>query len=803
MAIHQAYTYVIPEELNDTIQFGVRLEVPVKNKLYAGIAVEFPTEVDTLHKLKPVISVLDKHPIINRDQYELWQWMAKYYCCSLGEVMTAALPSGLKLSSETKVVLAAQEEIDINDLSEEEYLVYEALTIQKELTINDVKSILDRKTVYPLIRDLIDKRILFLKEELIQKYKPKMIPMVKLKDQWSREKDINEIFDLITRSEKQQRTLITYFDLSKNNNEVPESSIRAVVPNADSATFKALEKKGILERYKIQVGRFDYKEQFEELKPLSEQQEIAFEEIEKAHSIPKPVLLHGVTGSGKTRVYMESIKKAVDQGGQALYLLPEIALTTQIVQRIQAVFGKDVGVYHSKMGNHERVELWKDSLIGKKVIIGARSALLLPFQNLKLIIVDEEHDPSFKQQSPNPRYNARDVAIYIANKKKINIILGSATPSIESYVNAQNNRYQIVNMMERFGSVTMPKYEIVDLKYAHKTGRMKEMFSHRLLEKIQEKLDLKEQVILFQNRRGHTPVITCTTCGWKAQCKHCDITLTYHKYSNELRCHYCGYSTVKYTACPDCGSYEMKDMGFGTEKIAEFLTAYFPDASIDRFDHDNARTKKSYLDILDRFAERKIDILVGTQMIAKGLDFDNISLVGVINADSTFMFPDFRADERAFQLITQVSGRAGRRQKQGEVIIQTYSPTYPILKEVIEYDYQTFEQRMIEERKMWEYPPFVRMIILEINHKKYDKALQAANMMSNYLKKHFGNMVQGPIEPSVNRIKSAYIQNITIKCPRDLNTLSTIKETILIGAAKYKNISGLKTVRVKVNVDPY
>lgn len=803
LAIPKTYTYHVPLEFRSEVAFGKRVEVPLRNKLYSGLIVEVLDHLLDEQRTKDILSIIDDEPVIHTYQYEFWQWMAKYYSCTIGEVMHVALPGGLRLSSETKLLMHDDFDDDYSELSDLEYIVAEALTIRNVLTIEEVKDILDRKTVYPLIRSLLDKKVVKLKEELVAKYKPKRVGFVALTDYYDEDKSrLSEAFERITRSEHQTNALLAFVSLSRGATEVPKSAIYEL-SGATIGALKALEKKGIVELYDKEVSRLVYEAADGELPPLSEEQVRALSEIGGHLDDGKITLLHGVTGSGKTRVFMELIQRCVDKGMQVLYLLPEIALTTQIVSRLQHVFGEDVGIFHSRMNNHERVELWKDALIGKKILLGARSSLFLPFSNLGLIIVDEEHDPSYKQQDPNPRYNARDAAVFLAQKLGAQVILGSATPSMESYLNAIDGKYGLVEMMERHGGVSMPEIDIVDIGVAKKKGLMNGFFTKHLIETIHTALVNKEQILLFQNRRGYSPSLQCGTCGWTGQCANCDISLTYHKYFDELRCHICGYRNKNPHDCPDCGSDALSEIGFGTEKIEDEIKKIFPDAKVKRMDYDTVRAKNAYEIILEEFGSREIDILVGTQMITKGLDFDNIAVVGVINADSSLMFSDFRAGERGYQLLTQVAGRAGRRKKQGRVVIQTYHPDHPVIQEIITSNYQRLFRRESEERKRFVYPPYFRMINIQLRHKKPQVVADAARYMAIELTKILGTRVIGPAEPAIARIKGYYRQNITIKIEKNTTAINSAKVQVQHQKAVLKTSDGYKAVLVKVDVDPY
>ncbi|MBK9736677.1 MAG: primosomal protein N' [Saprospiraceae bacterium] len=808
LALPKLYTYVVPEALKYEIMVGLRVEVSLKNKLYSAIIAEVHEDLVLEYKPKPIIAILDKVPLVTDDQLTLWRWMADYYCCTIGEVMNVAMPAGLKLESETKVVFNGDFQDQTQSLSDDEYMIAEAVSIQNELTILQIQSILNKKTIFPVLRSLLDKNVISIKEELIEKFKPKMVNFMTLNEPYKSEPNlINEAFDMVIKSEKQTKTLLAFIQLSRNKNYTAPVADICQLAGVDSSVVQALTKKNIFTITKQKQSRvkeigLDDTDK-ESLQSLSDQQIDALIEIKNYFEQHKPVLLHGITGSGKTRVYAELIKDTLAVDKQTLYLLPEIALTTHMVERLKIIFGNDVLVYHSRMNNQERVEMWNAVLLGAKIVIAARSGLFLPFVHLGLIIVDEEHDASFKQNDPNPRYNARDAAIYMANTTHCNIILGSATPSLESFANTINEKYGLVRMFDRHGESVLPKIRIVDLNEASKDKRFKGVFSPELITSIEEALINKEQILLFQNRRGYAPTINCHVCGWKADCINCDVHMTVHKAFNELRCHYCGTRSKIPVQCPACGNHDLFEQGFGTEKIEEEIKECFPTALVARLDMDTAKTKLAFENIIHDFEEQRIDILVGTQMISKGLDFGNIALVGVLNADAILRYPDLRANERAFQLLTQVSGRAGRRTKQGQVIIQTYNPTHPVIIETMHHLYDRFFERESSERKTFVYPPYFRMIQIELLHKNAGTCAHAAGVFADQVRSKIGSRLIGPAIPSIARIRGMYIQTITIKMEKDPKIVSKIKKIILQERDKLKQIATCKSVRVNIDVDPY
>ncbi len=804
LALPKQYTYMVPSELVDALAFGKRVEVPLRNKLYSGIIVDIKKNLTLDYKTKDIRNVIDELPIITLKQYELWKWIAEYYCCTIGEVMLVALPSGLKLTSETKIVI--KDNIDVYEfqLTDEEFLVSEAIEIQNELTIEQIRGILGKKTVYPVIKSLLEKGIALIKEELQYKFKPKTIKVINLSPELeANESLLSEAFDAVQKSELQTKALLAYIKLRRNSKWVPQSAIYHL-SGVTSSVINALIKKEIFVQDEKVVSRLDNGfEDTIERHQLTEPQKNALNEIKFNFKEKDVVLLHGVTGSGKTNVYIELIEETIKNGKQVLFLLPEIALTAQIVARIKKVFGKQVGLYHSKMSDNERVEVWKTSMYKKKVIVAARSGIFLPFHNLGLIIVDEEHDPSYKQTDPNPRYNGRDLAVFYATIHNAQVLLGSATPSLESYHNAKDGKYGLVNLMTRFGEVQMPELELVDLKYQYKTNRMKSFFSIHLLERIEKTLANKEQVLIFQNRRGYAPTVSCELCNWNAECAHCDVSLTLHKYLEELRCHYCGYKIKMPPSCPACGNPNLSKKGYGTQKIEAELKELLPDANIKRMDYDTAKTKSQQEHLITDFEERRFDILVGTQMITKGLDFENLKLVAVINADSGIQFPDFRAHERAYQMLIQVSGRAGRKGTQGRVIMQSFMPDHQVLRDVVLDDYSNFFNREIMEREKFLYPPFFRLINLTLRHKNFKIVEEASIILANNLREKIGGRLIGPSQPSIGRIRGMYIMNIFIKMEKNNKLIKGIKDLILKEKYMFADSKGFQSVNIKIDVDPY
>ena len=786
------------------VQPGMRVEVQLgKKKLYSALVYEILEHPAEGTKPKPILSMIDKHPIVDETQLKLWTWMAQYYCCSLGEVMLAALPAGLKMSSETRIIISPFFTEDYSMLDDKEYLIAEALRNRLELTVDDVQKILGQKTVFPLLYRLLEKKIIYLKEELKENYKPKKIGCVRLQEPYATEPILlQEAFELTARSQKQTDALLSFVQIYKTQKFVRKQDLYKMA-GVDSAVLKALEKKAIFELYDREISRVGkYEEAVVDKFDLTKNQISALDKIKEFYTNKNTVLLHGVTGSGKTRIYIELIEEALKKGEQVLYLLPEIALTTQIVVRLQKIFGDDIAVYHSRMSNNERVDLWKEVLKNKPIVLGARSALFLPFKNLKLIIVDEEHDTSFKQHDPAPRYNARDTAIFLAHLNSAKVLLGTATPALETYQNAKEGKYGLVEMTERFGGIQMPEIIIADVADETKKKKMSSHFTSVLLKELTEALQRGEQAILFQNRRGYAPTLRCITCGWVQQCKNCDVSLTYHKAFNNLRCHYCGFQQKFPEECPACGERNLTIRGFGTEKIEDELQIYLPTAKIARMDYDTVRTKHSHARIINDFEEKRIDILVGTQMVTKGLDFDNVGIVGVLSADQLMSFPDFRSTERGFQLMTQVSGRAGRKKKRGKVIIQAFNVAHPVLGEVIQNDFQRFFEREVEERKLFSYPPFQRLIKITLKHKDPRLLNEGTKVFAKILKDNLGYRMIGPAVPGIPRVRGQFLLEIYLKMEKDNQWLVYAKRLIIEAKYILQKTKGFSGIRVNVDVDP-
>jgi primosomal protein N' (replication factor Y) (superfamily II helicase) len=803
LAVPNLYTYRVPLELNDAVEVGQRVVVQFgKNKLYTAVVALVHDKAPLQYTAKYLHAVLDEQPIVNNIQISFWQWMADYYCCTIGEVMLAALPAALKLSSETRVLLNP-DFTDKSQLSDEEYLIVDALEIQQVLSLQDISDILQKQTVYPHIKSLLQQKAVVLEEELKEKFKPKIKAFVFLNERYKN--NTEEAFNLLNRAPKQADILLIFLQMVKDNAHGRVDKLKLQeASNSNASNITALVEKNIFELEEIEVGRFVFDPSKASSSPkLSEEQTRASEEI-KQHFIDKQtVLLHGVTGSGKTEIYVHLMAEYIAKGGKCLYLVPEIALTTQLVGRLKSFFGDRVGVYHSKFNDNERVEIWQNTINENRydVVIGARSALFLPFEKLDLIIVDEEHESSFKQYEPAPRYHARDAALMLAKMHECKVLLGSATPSIESYWNAKENHFGLVELFTRYSGVMLPEIFCADIQEEQKRKKMHSHFSSFLIEHIKQALENKEQIILFQNRRGYAPLWSCEDCGWVPQCHQCDVSLTYHKHSHLLSCHYCGQSEKPPITCKACGSSKLKMVGFGTEKIEEELAIFFPAVKIARMDLDTTRTKHAHANIIEQFENRDIDILVGTQMVTKGLDFDNVGLVGVLNADLMLSFPDFRAFERSYQLMAQVSGRAGRQQKRGKVVIQTYNPNHWVIQKVMYNDYAGLYQQEILERRNFKYPPFYRLISLTFKHKDRSVTDKAAQWFTQQLIEKLGKpRVLGPETPYVSRIRNYYLKTALIKFERNASA-KAVKQILNEQTTLLSQHKEFKSVRVVVDVD--
>lgn len=810
IAIHQEFTYRVPFELNEYLKKGIRVVVPFgKSKLLTGIITRIHEEVPKEYTAKYIEHILDENPIITGNQYSFWKWISAYYLAPIGDVMNAALPANFKLASETKVVIHPDFDADKTQFTDREQEIIDALEIREELTLKEIAEIVGIKTIQPVIKALIEKRAVITLEDVNEKFTPKTEVYLAINPIFT-DVELNEVVQSLEQSKakaKQLEAFLTILQFCSVGGENQFISRKTILDKGISqSSLNSLVKNGMILQEKMEISRLNKKEvEQESAKDLSESQQTALNEIRTSFEIHATCLLHGVTGSGKTEVYVQLIEEQLSKGNQVLFLLPEIALTTQLIQRLSKYFGEKIGVYHSKFNQNERVEIWNNVLENNpnkfRLIVGARSSIFLPFKQLGLIIVDEEHEGTFKQYDPSPRYNARDASLVLAHFFNAKVLLGSATPAMESYQNAKNGKYGLVELNKRFGGVQLPEILCADLKKERKNQSMQSDFTSYLVDEMREALNNKEQIILFQNRRGYTPLWMCEICSWTPRCVNCDVSLTYHKQTNMLKCHYCSHVTPPVGSCAACGSNRIKMIGFGTEKIEDDLALIFPKASVKRLDYDTTRSKHAYETILTDFDNREIDILIGTQMVTKGLDFDNVSLVGILDADMLLNQSDFRAFERSYQLMSQVAGRAGRKSKRGKVIIQTGDPENWVIQKVINHDYTGFFDAEIIERKNYFYPPFYKIIQISLKHKD-PAVLDGCSMhLANQLREVFKERVLGPEYPGIRRIQNLYIKKIMLKVEKDVSD-KKLKERLQEIINTFFSVPSNKSIRMIVDVDP-
>ncbi len=811
--IPKLFTYRSPIEFNDHLIIGCRVIVQFgRRKIMTGIIGAIHEKPPEKYEAKLLLDILDPEPVVNTLQIDMFRWISNYYMCTIGEVLNVALPSGLKLSSESRVQLFPDFDLDESDydFNENETLVLEVLQKNEALTYSEISKVLQIKSIFSLLKSLVQKNAIIIFEEVKEKYKPKKQRRIRLAPNYTDKPILEDLFNLIEKKPKQEAILLTYlqhvpiYQQAHSN----EKGIEKKLLQSESLSASALNtliKNNILEEFEVTISRFpDDEIEVTEIELTSEQTTVKNSIIDYFKN-DNTVLLHGITGSGKTEIYISLIKDALAGGSQVLYLLPEIALTTQIVNRLKKVFGNKVGIYHSKFSDNERVEVWNGVLSGRyQLVLGVRSSIFLPFDNLGLIVVDEEHESSYKQYDPAPRYNARDVALYLAGQHHAKVLLGSATPSLESYYQAQTGKYQLIEINTRYGEAQLPEFEVSDMIKEGKKKLLKGEFSSVLIDRITKALENDEQAIIFQNRRGFSPYISCQQCANIPKCTNCAVSLTYHQYKKQLICHYCGYHEPMPSACEACGSQDLKTIGIGTEKLEEDIALLFPDAKVQRMDLDTTRSKNSYERIITDFENKDIDILVGTQMVTKGLDFDHVSLVGVFDIDRMLHFPDFRSYERTFQLTTQVSGRAGRRNKQGKVVIQARETELDIIKDIVRSDYLNFYTKEIDERELHRYPPFTRLINITIKNKDKTLTQRAALRLTNLIAEQIGRArILGPQEPIINKIRNEFLMEILIKLERGTVDLSKVKKLIKDAATEILNEKDLKSSRIVFDVDPY
>lgn len=809
LPIASQYTYSLPDALEGSVQEGCRVVVPFgKKKFYTAVVTKVHEVAPEGYETKEVEELLDERSVILPRQLQLWDWLASYYLCTLGDVYKAALPSGMKIESET-IILYNEEFEAMEPLPEAEQQVLDWLNTEREQCITQLQRKYGQKNVLPVIKKLLDKEAVFVKEDLKRTYKPRTEARVRLMNAGMTEAQMQSLFNEMGRAKKQLAVLMKYVELSGwcgldsclkevSKKELMEAS------GASSAVFNGLLEKGIFELYYQEIGRLDKVTlQTVPLNPLNVAQQRALDGIHASFHEKNVCLLHGVTSSGKTEIYIHLIQKAVEEGKQVLYLLPEIALTAQITERLRKVFGHRLGVYHSKFPDAERVEIWKKQLEEQAydVILGVRSSVFLPFKRLGLVIVDEEHENTYKQQDPAPRYHARSAAIMLASMYGAKVLLGTATPSVESYFNALSGKYGLVELNERYKEIRLPHIEQVDIKELAHQKRMRGPFSPTLMQEIRKALENKEQVILFQNRRGFAPMVECHTCAWVPKCKNCDVSLTYHKGLNQLTCHYCGYTCPVPKICPACGETDLRNRGFGTERVEDDVKLVFPEARVARMDLDTTRTRTAYEKIISDFEQGKTDILIGTQMVSKGLDFERVSVVGILNADTMLNYPDFRSYERAFQLMAQVAGRAGRKNKQGLVVLQTKSPDLPVIHQVMRNDYEQLYYDQLAERQLFRYPPYYRLVYVYLKHRKEEVLDMAADMMAAQLRAGLGDRVLGPDKPPVARIQTLFIKKMIVKVEQTAS-MSKVRNYLLAVQRAVMADERFRSLVVYYDVDP-
>ncbi len=801
--LDKTFTYAVNVEEYKFLQPGMRVTVPFgKTKVYTALVVEKHTIPPVLYEAKEISQIIDEVPIVNEIQLKHWHWIASYYMCSIGEVFKSALPSGLILESET-MISSSHSESDKTIATDEEFLVLEALENKSSITISEISQILNKKNVIPIVQSLLTKGLLNMQDEVQDSYKPKLVKYIKLQDEFLKQEKLQELLEILGKAKKQKEIVLSYFQLQATEKKPITAKLLIETSGVSAAVIKALVDKNIFEEYYITTDRVSFEKEADYEIELSESQATVLESIKEKFTQFDVNLLHGVTASGKTEVYIKLIEEFLQQDKQVLFLLPEIALTTQLVQRLSAYFGNQIAVFHSKYNSNERVEVYNHVLQNSekaKVVLGVRSALFLPFSNLGLIVVDEEHEATYKQQDPAPRYHARDAAIVLAKFHNAKVLLGSATPSLESYQNAKTNKYGLIEMFTRFNNVVLPEIHLIDLKDKYFRKRMDGHFSDELLERMNETLANNEQIMLFQNRRGYSPYIECTTCGHVPQCPSCDVSLTYYKFKNHLKCHYCGHSMAKPTHCHACNSLDIFAKGFGTEQVELELVKLFPNKRIARMDQDTTRGKFAFEKMIDAFKNQEIDILVGTQMLAKGLDFENVTLVGILNADNLLNQPYYKAYERAYQMMVQVAGRSGRKAKKGSVVIQTYNPMHNTIQQVVNNNYTAMFNEQLYERRNFQYPPYFRLLQIKLKHSDYEKLREGATWLYNVLKQHVAVPILGPEEPAINRIRNEYIRTILIKIPYNANLVET-KKIIKKALVSFEATSQYRAVKTTINVD--
>ncbi|WP_315037144.1 primosomal protein N' [Capnocytophaga sputigena] len=807
LPLPKLYTYRINEDEAHFLQMGMRVAVSFgKSKVYTALVHKVHTNEPT-YETKDIEYILDETPIVTPEQITHWQWIADYYMCTLGEVIKSALPSAFLLESET-IIEIAEKDLNSNLFSDDEFQVYEALHYKTALKGSEVSKIIPKKKTLKVIKSLVEKGAARISERIFEKYVPKLVKFIRLAEDYQSQEGLQKALELL-KGEKQKKLIMAYFNYI--NREVLPLKVENLLEEAkvSNAVLKSVVEKGILEIYYLQKDRVSFADsEVLAKKTLNNIQNEALYQVQQQFQTKNTVLLQGVTASGKTEIYIELIDQYLKEGKQVLYLLPEIALTIHLINRLKKHFGKNLSVYHSKYNTNERVEVWNNVLNNcskAQLVVGVRSSVYLPFKDLGLVVIDEEHDSSYRQFDPAPRLQARDSAIMLANLFKAKTLLGTATPSIESMHNVKVGKYGFVYLSKRYANFLPPTIELIDIKDKQHRKRMNGHFSDILIEEMTNTLSQGKQVLLFQNRRGYAPIVQCMHCGTVPQCPHCDVSLTFHHSSNQLRCHYCGYAIPMPKTCIACGSVDLKTKGFGTEQISKELEILFPQVAIDRMDQDTTNGKYGYEKILAKFEQQETQILVGTQMISKGLDFENIGLVGVMNADALIHSPDYRAYERSFQLLLQVSGRAGRSAQRGKVLIQTYNPQHPVIQQVLQNDFKGMYQSQIEERQSFSYPPFVQMIKITLKHTNFNRTNEGAEWFANALKEAFafkkGIEILGPEFPLISRIRNEYMKDVLVKVKPSELSIHHTKEQIKRIETSFQSISNFRAIRVSYLID--
>jgi len=806
LALGKPFTYAVTPRDYDILKPGFRVAVSFgKSKIYTAIVVKLHATPPQRYTPKFIEMILEESPSVTLKQLAFWDWLSDYYQSKLGDIVRAALPTTFLLESETIVVKKNISPEIKSALDDDAFLIYEALEV-KALSIKEIIEILGKKSVLGLLQDLFSRGVVDIHQKLSEKYKPKLVRYVRLFSSVLETNKLEDIFDSLKNAPKQKQLLMGVFDQNPKGDEWKKIKELLHKTGSGAAALKALINKGILEEQNLREDRllYDFKKRDQD-KALSLAQQKSLKEITTSFDHKSVVLFQGVTGSGKTEVYIELIAQAIKKGEQVLYLLPEISLTPQMVQRLQERFGTEVTVYHSKFSVHERTEVWNNILskdVRAKIIVGTRSALFLPFQNLGLLIVDEEHELSYKQFDPSPRYHARDSAIVLAGIHQAKVLLGSATPSIESSFNRIADKYGWVQLHERYGSVELPEIVTVDLKLAHKKKQIKGGFTQSLIKEMEQTLAMGKQIILFQNQRGYAPVMECLDCGHMSHCHQCDVTLTYHQYTDQLKCHYCGYQIAVPEKCHACGLPNLSTKGMGTQQIQQQVTDLFPEVEVARMDWDTTRGKWAFDKLIHSFASQEVKILVGTQMVVKGLDFKNVHLVGVLNADHLLNFPDFRAHERTYQMLSQVAGRAGRKELRGKVLIQTYQPQHVIIQQVIDGNYEQMLEQQLKDRKEYHYPPYNRLIRIVVNHTDMETVKKASEWIVNVLLQSYSGQLLGPIFPPIARVRNRYRMQILIKIG-DQQSRTRVKKIINKTLERFESIAMFRSCKVNLDVDPY